>query len=94
MSVTDLCAGCGGDCPMSDCPECGGCENTGTQPCPSCTPAQRPRTHDEAVASAYDGLTESMTEAEQAGYLYDTLPYPEYLEYAPGGPDGVEYEET
>jgi hypothetical protein len=38
MSDTDQCARCGGDCPMSSCPECGGCENTGTQPCPACQP--------------------------------------------------------
>jgi hypothetical protein len=39
VSETDLCARCGGDCPMTDCRECGGCENTGTQPCPACHPA-------------------------------------------------------
>jgi len=33
MSDTDQCARCGDDCPMTSCPECGGCENTGTQPC-------------------------------------------------------------
>ena len=38
MSPTDLCARCGGDCPMTSCPECGGCENTGTRPCPACQP--------------------------------------------------------
>ncbi len=38
MNVTDLCARCGGDCPMTSCPECGGCENTGTRPCPACQP--------------------------------------------------------
>ena len=38
MSVTDACARCGGDCGMSSCPECGGCENTGEQPCPACQP--------------------------------------------------------
>jgi hypothetical protein len=36
VSSTDLCAHCGGDCPMTDCPTCGGCENTGEQPCPDC----------------------------------------------------------
>ena len=36
MSDTDLCARCGGDCPMTSCPVCGGCENTGAQPCPGC----------------------------------------------------------
>lgn len=40
MSTTDLCARCGGDCGMSSCPECGGCENTGPggtfRECPSC----------------------------------------------------------
>jgi hypothetical protein len=77
---------------MSDCPRCGGCETKGVQPCPACAPPRPPQTHDEVVADAYDGLTEGMTDAEQAGYLYDTLPYPEYLEYAPD-PDG-EHEET
>jgi len=38
VSDTDQCARCGGDCPMTSCPECGGCENTGTQPCPACQP--------------------------------------------------------
>ena len=38
MSDTDRCARCGGDCPMTSCPVCGGCENTGTQPCPGCQP--------------------------------------------------------
>jgi hypothetical protein len=38
MSTTDQCARCGGDCPMTRCPECGGCENTGVQPCPACQP--------------------------------------------------------
>ena len=38
MSDTDRCARCGGDCPMTSCPECGGCENTGAQPCPACQP--------------------------------------------------------
>lgn len=38
MSETDACSRCGGDCPMTSCPECGGCENTGTQPCPACQP--------------------------------------------------------
>ena len=40
MSDTDQCARCGGDCGMSRCPECGGCENTGPggtfRECPSC----------------------------------------------------------
>lgn len=36
MSDTDQCTRCGGDCGMSNCPECGGCENTGVQPCPAC----------------------------------------------------------
>jgi hypothetical protein len=26
VSVTDLCPDCRGDCPMIDCPVCGGCE--------------------------------------------------------------------
>jgi hypothetical protein len=43
MSDTDLCARCGGDCGMSRCRECGGCENTGPggtfRPCPVCEPA-------------------------------------------------------
>lgn len=38
MSDTDQCPRCGGDCGMSDCPACGGCENTGVQPCPGCNP--------------------------------------------------------
>lgn len=38
MSVTDLCSYCGGDCGMSGCPQCHGCENTGEQPCPACEP--------------------------------------------------------
>jgi hypothetical protein len=39
MSVTDQCSRCGGDCPFNpDCRECGGCENTGVQPCPVCYP--------------------------------------------------------
>src|SRR5690349_21397625 len=42
MSETDLCARCGGDCPMTRCPECGGCENTGPgrsyRRCPECDP--------------------------------------------------------
>jgi hypothetical protein len=40
VSDTDLCARCGGDCGMSRCRECGGCENTGPRgtfrECPSC----------------------------------------------------------
>ena len=40
MSNTDLCARCGGDCGMSTCTECGGCENTGPggtfRECPAC----------------------------------------------------------
>jgi hypothetical protein len=39
VSETDRCACCGGDCPMTGCPGCGGCENTGTQPCPACQAA-------------------------------------------------------
>jgi hypothetical protein len=46
MSVTDQCARCGGDCPMTRCPECGGCENTGTQPCPACQPPASDREMD------------------------------------------------
>lgn len=42
VSDTDLCARCGGDCGMSNCPECGGCENTGPgrtcRRCPACDP--------------------------------------------------------
>ncbi len=38
MSDTDACSCCGGDCPMTSCRECGGCENTGVQPCPVCEP--------------------------------------------------------
>jgi hypothetical protein len=38
MSDTDHCSRCRGDCGMSNCPECGGCENTGVQPCPDCQP--------------------------------------------------------
>ncbi len=42
MSETDQCARCGGDCPMTRCTECGGCENTGPgrsyRRCPSCDP--------------------------------------------------------
>lgn len=46
MSNTDLCAFCGGDCGMSSCPECGGCENTGPggtfRDCPACAPRPGP----------------------------------------------------
>ena len=38
MSETDACSRCGGDCPMTGCPVCGGCENTGEQRCPQCQP--------------------------------------------------------
>jgi hypothetical protein len=38
MSATGQCARCGGNCPMTSCPQCGGCENAGTQPCPACRP--------------------------------------------------------
>ena len=38
MSETDQCSRCGGDCGITRCPECGGCENTGVQPCPACQP--------------------------------------------------------
>jgi hypothetical protein len=38
VSDTDRCARCGGDCPMTNCLVCGGCENAGTQPCPACQP--------------------------------------------------------
>jgi hypothetical protein len=47
MSDTDRCARCGGDCPMTRCPECGGCENTGPGriygQCPACQPAASDR---------------------------------------------------
>jgi hypothetical protein len=41
VSETDRCARCGGDCPVTRCPECGGCENTGPgtwRECPACAP--------------------------------------------------------
>ena len=47
MSATGLCARCGGDCPMTDCPACGGCEITGEQPCPACQPAPGKIGYDE-----------------------------------------------
>lgn len=46
MSETDACARCGGDCPMTSCPQCGGCENTGPQPCPACQPQASDREMD------------------------------------------------
>lgn len=33
-----MCPRCDGDCGMSNCRTCGGCENTGEQPCPDCQP--------------------------------------------------------
>jgi len=53
MSDTDLCARCGGDCGTSSCPECGGCENTGTQPCPGCQPQASDREMPECEICAY-----------------------------------------
>jgi hypothetical protein len=38
MSVTDLCARCGGDCGMSACPECGGCEDIACKTCAGAGP--------------------------------------------------------
>ena len=42
MSETDQCPRCGGDCGMSRCRECNGCENTGPggtfRECPACAP--------------------------------------------------------
>lgn len=33
VSATDLCAYCGGDCPMGSCPVCHGCEDIPCQEC-------------------------------------------------------------
>jgi len=49
---TDMCTRCLGDCGMSNCPECGGCENTGPgmtfRTCPACEPEP------EAIDDEYD----------------------------------------
>jgi hypothetical protein len=37
---------------MSSCPECGGCENTGTQPCPTCQPQASDRVMPECEICA------------------------------------------
>jgi hypothetical protein len=47
MSVTDLCAYCGGDCGMSDCPVCHGCEGIA---CPDCDNPYQPDPADPAEA--------------------------------------------
>ncbi len=62
MSDTDLCARCGGDCGMSNCPECGGCENTGPgmtfRACPACEPEAIDDPYDEDDDFAYDSYDE------------------------------------
>jgi hypothetical protein len=51
VSETDQCARCGEDCPMTDCLLCGGCENTGEQPCPGCQPSAAPGVSSEQRAN-------------------------------------------
>ena len=67
MSATDACARCGGDCPMTDCPECGGCENTGEQPCPACQPSA-PDAEMRPCEICADGPTEECGTCEGSGY--------------------------
>jgi hypothetical protein len=38
VSDADLCARCGGDCPMTSCPECGGCESVACVTCAAAGP--------------------------------------------------------
>ena len=59
MGETDQCPRCGGDCPMTRCPECGGCENTGPggtfRECPACVPDIDP---DDIYDDLADGADE------------------------------------
>lgn len=50
MSVTDLCAYCGGDCGMSDCQTCHGCESIA---CRDCDDPYQPDPSDPAEVDDY-----------------------------------------